>query len=225
MVETEGLYNPFVLPALQRAGYVGSWPHPEIHDARLDYSQRERSAGADDLMIKPSSATISVGTALDFGGIGKGYLLDQLADLLDTKHVKDYWLSLGGDIICNGFDSEDKPWKIGLASAEQPDTTAASITNTNGQKMAIATSGITKRGRDGWHHIIDPRTGLSAKTDILAASLGLQNATAADVYATCLIVLSSKAAETFMNTRNITDVLLQVRHTGQVELKRYGAVA
>src|SRR5579883_1666675 len=37
---TEGLYNPFILPALQRAGYVHSMVSDHTHDPVDDFSDR-----------------------------------------------------------------------------------------------------------------------------------------------------------------------------------------
>lgn len=218
---TNGLYNPFVLPALQRAGYIGSWPTPEKHDENLNYSSR-KIVPADKLVINKSSAHIPANSALDFGGIGKGYLLDQLADFLGTQHVKGYWLSLGGDIICGGFDAEKQPWKIGIADSQNPEILLEHITNQSGKRLAIATSGTTKRKGENWHHIIDPRTAKPAKTDIRMTTLTYNNATAADVYATCAVILGSNQAELFIKQHDITTTLLQIGHNDLVQVKRYG---
>ena len=222
--QTDGLYNPFTLPALQQAGYIGSWPTPARHDTNLNYASR-KVVNADRLLLDGSIATIPENSALDFGGIGKGYLLDQLAHYLDKQGINDYWLSLGGDIICRGFDLEDKPWKIGIADCENQERTLDFIVNETGDHLAVATSGITKRKGAGWHHIIDPRTGKPADTDIMAITITGDNATAADVYATCLVILGSDAAETFIEDHKIPAALLQVHRANGMHVERYGGLA
>lgn len=194
---TAGLYNPLLLPALQTAGYKGSWPEPDIVNKNLDYSLRKSNNTK--ILIDKATQEVQIpkDTAIDFGGIGKGYLLDELAHLLDTKHVKDYWLSLGGDIICSGYDLDNTNWRISISSANNPGESYKIIENKKAKKLAIATSGITKRKGQNWHHIIDPRTGLPAKTDILTATVSSENSVDADVFAKCIVILGKNDADDF----------------------------
>jgi thiamine biosynthesis lipoprotein len=210
--QTNGLYDPFILPELQRAGYINSWPHPERTEGAIDY--RDRTLGnISSLQLGDDWAYIPKSTALDFGGIGKGYLLDQLADLLEENHITDYWLSLGGDIICKGYDNDHGEWEIAVEDARHGSEVAETIQNTNGRKMGIATSGTIKRkgshaGHD-WHHIIDPRTGGPARTDLSTATVIAQSAVLADVYAKALIILGSKEALIFMQEHQLERCILQ----------------
>lgn len=221
---TEGLYNPFVLPALQRSGYIGSWPRSDVYDQSLNYSLRQVVA-IDQLIINQTSALIPANSAIDFGGIGKGYLLDQLADYLEKSGVNNYWLSLGGDIISSGFDHAGQPWKIGVADAHDDEQAIETITNLDGHRMALATSGTTIRKGIGWHHIIDPRTGQPAHTDTLTvtvkASPPAGGGVAADIYAKCLIILGSKQAKRFVADKNISAIVQTLTHSGEKAL-HYG---
>lgn len=207
---TKGLFNPFVLPALQTAGYKGSWPSVDKFSAELDYSARQNLQSLKNLKLSKNSICLPSNSALDFGGIGKGYLLDELTNLLDTKHVKDYWISLGGDLICKGFNLEGQPWQVAIAAAENEDEMETLISNENGHKQAIATSGITKRRGSNWHHIIDPRTFKPAITDVLTASVvSTYSATAADIVAKCLVIDETFINHEFKNKYKITDIILQ----------------
>jgi len=218
---TDGLYNPLILPALQQAGYVSSWLKPQSSGGSLDFSKRQFKTTSK-MVVTASAVKIPDETALDFGGIGKGYLLDQLASYLDTKHVKDYWLSLGGDIICGGYDLDKKPWEIGLAHAKTTRKVIQAVVNKSGKKMAVATSGITKRAGPGWHHIIDPRTGRPAETDILSATVVSTSATKADIFAKCLVILGSQTAPSFLAEKSDISALLQVWHNKHIGIETYG---
>lgn len=129
---------------------------------------------------------------------------------------------MGGDIVCGGFNLEKRPWRIGIADCRTPEKLLNHIENRTGGRLAVATSGITKRNGDGWHHIIDPRSSEPARTDIMAATLTFGNATEADVFATCMIIAGSDKAEAFMKQRGITTALLQTCHNDTVRIKRYG---
>ena len=42
-------------------------------------------------------------TKLDFNAIAKGYAVDILADLLESKRIKNYLIDIGGEIKSNGI--------------------------------------------------------------------------------------------------------------------------
>lgn len=184
---TNGLFNPFVLPALQKAGYKGSWPHPETATNQLDFSERE-IVQPEHLNITPTTARIPKMAALDFGGIGKGYALDKLAQLLAENSVENFWLSLGGDIICQGKDVTNQPWSVAIAGQSSDEQIIANIENKPGELLAIATSGVTKRRGADWHHIIDPRTQQPSNSNVLTATVISLSATEADIYAKSLVI-------------------------------------
>lgn len=214
-IKTGGIYNPFVLPALQSLGYSGSWPNTKTIQPGTDY-RKGQIVTIENLEIGDDWLKIPSNTALDFGGCGKGYMLDQLAKHLAARNVDNYWLSLGGDIICSGHSSHGEPWEIAIQEAIQDTNTAntiGSFYNTNDSLMAIATSGTTKRKGDDWHHIIDPRTGLPAETNILTASVRCDSAIEADVMAKCLVIVGLSDWETFAKQQQIEELIIQSNST------------
>ncbi len=218
---TEGLYNPFVLPILQRVGYKGSWPHVASSGEAPDFSDRKFAKGTS-LQSGTTTVTMPSNTALDFGGIGKGYALDQLALQLQRQAIENYWLSFGGDILASGTDTDGSQWAIDISHALDPDTTCATF-RVGPERYAVATSGIVKRAGEGWNHLIDPRTGQSTKTDILSATVAVDSGTAADVYAKCLVLAGSKEAPKLAKKLGISHYMLQTRtKQGTVELIKQG---
>lgn len=205
--DTEGLFNPLILPALQQAGYEGSWPTPDSLGVAPDYS-RNRVVPASEIVITGGTVQLPTNTALDFGGIGKGYLLDRLADVVAVEGCRDFWLSLGGDLVMQGYDEADEPWRIGIARADGAGV-VTEVVNTSGERLSVATSGITKRRGPGWHHLIDPRTARPAETDVLTATACSVSATNADVFAKCLVLLGSADAAGFVRRHKLTQTVLQ----------------
>jgi len=218
--ETAGFYNPLILPGLQKAGYKGSWPNPDKDYDGIDYSSRKIDT-YEQIKIDKTWVQIPKNTALDFGGIGKGYLLDLLSDYLANKKLAGYWLSIGGDIVCNGYDLESKPWQIGVQSADKVDKVVSSITNMNGNKLGIATSGVTKRkgvsNGQNWHHIIDPRTGKSVETTILTVTVTSKQAVNADVFAKSIIIGGKIFADIYKNSGMIDSYYIQTIKDSVVE--------
>jgi len=221
--KTDNLFNPFILPALQRAGYKHSLA--DAKRAGPDYSNRH-VASPDSLEIGSATARIPGDTALDSGGIGKGYLLDLLGSLLAKHKTGNYWISLGGDILVNGSMGESEAWEIDIPNAIDVSKTVATVTVPANQQLAIATSGVTKRKgiqhNKAWHHIIDPSTGEPALTDILTATVCMPNGVLADVYASCIVTLGTNKYVQFMKTHGIKDVMVQTANGEGVAIKIHG---
>jgi thiamine biosynthesis lipoprotein len=174
-----------------------------------------------DIKIDGLNLTIPKDGALDFGGIGKGYLIDQLSSIMIKDGYRDFWISLGGDIVCSGFDLDNKRWKINIANANNNDENATSIfSKEDGSILAIATSGITKRKGEGWHHIIDPRINQSADTDLLTATVLADSATKADVYAKNLIIVGSQESLALAKKDNLK-IWLQKNNNKCIEYLQY----
>jgi thiamine biosynthesis lipoprotein len=219
---TGGLYNPLILPALQSAGYVGSWPRPAKRTASTDYTNR-RMTTPNRIKLTGTQLKIPSDSALDFGGIGKGYLLDQLAEItkLFDAQLAGFWFSLGGDIIARGLSPDSKPWSIGIARAASPDELAGQFVAADGAPIfAVATSGVTKRQGtnhqgQSWHHLIDPRTGAPAKTDLLTVSVRAVSATAAGILAKCAVILGSSEAQRFLRAHSVPEALMQLADAGR----------
>jgi thiamine biosynthesis lipoprotein len=210
---TDGLFNPFVLPALQAAGYKESFI--ENKEVLADYSDRS-FATYDNIKIGDDWAMIPYGTAIDFGGIGKGYLADKLSTITDDVVLNGYWLSIGGDIIAKGKDSNDSFWNIEVQSALNPEKNIARIKLKNADKIGVATSGVIKRkgkynGKD-WHHIIDPGTQSPVLTDILVTTVCLPSALEADIYAKCLVISGLKEFDRFSKNHKIYSSLVQYKN-------------
>ena len=212
--QSGGIFNPFVLPALCRAGYCGSWAGPDGPDEGIDYAGLQQFTGYNQLAISGNLAKIPRNTAIDLGGIGKGYLLDQLSADLEKKGIDNYWLSIGGDIICNGLDADQSPWQIEISNALSPEETVGAVSN-DGKKLALATSGITKRQgffqNKHWHHLIDPASGQPAKTDLLTATVCADTATLADVTAKCFVIAGSEKSNKIRELLAPQKVYLQLR--------------
>lgn len=217
-VQTQGLYNPFILPALQRAGYVRSAAPGYEDDEQEDHSHKTVVA-IDRLQIGTDFATIPYGTALDFGGCGKGYLAEQLGHFLRESGAKGYWLSLGGDIAVFGKDENGNPMRIAVQDARKlDDSLPVYAESSDTHPYALATSGVFRRKNQQdnggtWHHIINPKTQEPAKTDILLATICCRDAALADVLASCAIIEGSKQAGKMLKANGADGWLIQHKLT------------
>ena len=211
-VETGGIFNPFVLPLLQKAGYMKSAVKGFENDVKIDYSDG-RLVEIDKLEIGDDWATIPYGTAIDMGGICKGYLADQLRKTLDKLDINGYWMSLGGDVATSGRDANGNNLSLNIQSANNLDEKSDWTIDCPIKYSAAATSGTFRRKNQysdkTWHHIIDPLTLKPAETDVRLATVCADNATRADVLASCAVILGSKKAPDFLKKHGINSALLQ----------------
>lgn len=181
-----GLYNPLILPDLQRAGYVGSWPSPETIGKTLDF--RSRHAESNQVSLTSHTITLPPEAALDFGGIGKGYALDALADIAERAGCTDFWFSLGGDVILRGTEDAGMPWRVLLDAIQAEEIQDVIATVSQKGRTAIATSSRMKRRGTNWHHIIDPRSGQPAVSSIESVTVASGQGVYADVLAKCMLI-------------------------------------
>ena len=226
-IETGGLYNPFVTPALQNAGYKKSALPGYENDKQIDYSNR-RVVANEKLEIGDTWALMPYNTAIDLGGIGKGYLADKIGEILHKFSVQGYWLSFGGDISTFGMDENGNNITLDIQNANNLNFTTNWIINCPTNNFAIATSGAMKRVNqedDGdWHHIIDPATLKPAKSDIKMATVCADTVTRADVLASCAIILGSKKAPAFLKKHGVKSALLQcIDENGVLFEKKFGS--
>ncbi|MFT3930044.1 MAG: FAD:protein FMN transferase [Spongiibacteraceae bacterium] len=102
------------------------------------------------------------GMRIDLGGIAKGYAVDQGADILLARGIKNAIVTAGGDSRILG-DRRGRPWMVGIKNPREENKSAVALPL---EDTAISTSGDYERyfmdGERRVHHIINPKTGKSA---------------------------------------------------------------
>jgi thiamine biosynthesis lipoprotein len=137
------------------------------------------------------------GTAFDLDGVAKGWIADRALALLD-RHPGAL-VDADGDIAIR--TAQDDSWEISVADPRTPGAELAVFVLPGGRlgaRYGIATSGISIHrwtAPDGVrHHLIDPRTGRPAATDIVQATVLAGSASAAEAWAKTAVVLGLVAA-------------------------------
>jgi FAD:protein FMN transferase len=119
---------------------------------------------------------------LDFGGLGKGYLIDIISGLLLEEKIDSFCIDAGGDILCHNL--KDK-LRIGLENPKNFMQVVGVVELQNGNLCASAGS---RRKWDKFHHILDPKT-LKSPEGILATWVMAKETIIADGLATCLFLV------------------------------------
>jgi thiamine biosynthesis lipoprotein len=178
---TGGLVNAAVLPQLVAAGYDVSIEEVRRRDAGFGAAARGVAhAGmpaaplGDVLELGPGWARVRAGCAIDLGGVGKGWLADRLAERLENAVV-----NLGGDLRAVGGGIDTRGWPVELCDGSRLLVRDA----------GVATSGVRGRRWSGGHHLIDPRTGCPASTDVAAVTVVACDALHAEALAKAAAIL------------------------------------
>lgn len=193
--ETRGLVNPLIADALIAAGYDRSFDDlgGDIADLGGPIDQPSVPMLADVLEnAEEHSLRLPKGARLDFGGVAKGWAAQQSVQALSLYGPA--LLSAGGDVAVSGRRADGEPWKIGV---EDPWQRAEFLEYIYLEQGGVATSGKdyhhwVKAGANQ-HHIIDPRTGLPAETDVLTATVIAPNCMLAEAFAKVVVISGSQA--------------------------------
>ena len=192
--QTRGRFDISVLPALVHHGYThaptGSLPAPRVDGQIIGV--------CGGIIVNPARGTITVpaGSAIDLGGIGKGFAADLVAEELVRAGAAGALVSMGGDIAVRGRGLADPFWEIGVEDPLEPPRHIATIGVRSG---GVATSGTTVRrwtSPDGQtaHHLIDPSTALPATTTLLTATVLAADTATAEVFATAAMLADGPGA-------------------------------
>jgi thiamine biosynthesis lipoprotein len=177
---SSGLFDPTVLRNLQAAGYDRSFELVAESQGRPHASPAK--ANWSDVRLDASSRAVTLpeGTGIDLGGIGKGWAVDRLADMLSTPCM----VNGGGDIFVRGRPPDAESWRVGVTDPFRPEQDLAVLKVTD---AGVATSSSLKRS---WrssglmqHHLIDPRTGRPSDSDAVQVTVVAASAMLADFHA------------------------------------------
>ncbi len=203
---TQGLYDPALLEQLVRIGYDRTFDEVPL----LSYTPLypgEPGGGWRGIRINSQHQTVTLpeGVKLDFGGIAKGMAVDASIKTLSQNDISCALVNAGGDLAVLGLPPDADQWPIAVPGKEQSWT----IPLLHG---ATATSGIARRhwwqGNKLQHHLLDPRTGQSAQSDLWSVTVVTDRCEQAEVAAKVAFILGSKQASTFLQKHTIGGLLI-----------------
>jgi thiamine biosynthesis lipoprotein len=205
--ETDGLFDPSILPDLKRIGYDRTLDEVRTRvDSTPVASPRTPRPALDQIELDQprSRVRLPVGMELDFGGIAKGWIASEAAALLHT-YARACAVNAGGDMLFVGQPEGQPGWTVQVEDPLDPSRKVAEFEVRSG---AVATSSVAKRTwtQNGQprHHLIDPRTGEPAQTDWLSVTVLAPDLTVAEVYAKTLLMAGPSMLDAIL--RNHPDI-------------------
>jgi len=180
-----GAFDVTVQPLLElyRSSYEdrGGPPFPaEIRRARalIDASR---------IGIEGRRVSLPPGVRVTLDGIAKGYAIDRAIEVLAAMGVRQALVDAGGDVRALGRKG-GAPWRVAL---QNPRDARDHLVVIPLDERAVATSGDYRRYFDRdrrVHHILDPRSGESARA-LISVTVTAATALGADALATAVFVL------------------------------------
>ena len=219
-VMTDGIVDPTVGGAMEAIGYDRDFADVGAGVA-TGGGGGEPAPGWRQVNLDMDAGTIELapGVRLDVGASAKAFAADETAAAANAATGTGVLVSLGGDIAVAGPVPEGG-WTVRVtddhaAPVEAPGQTVALMAG------ALATSSTTVRAWEAGgahvHHIVDPRTGLSAPVVWRTVSVTAPNCVQANAASTAAVVLG-RAAEAWLRERSMAARLVSragtVAHVG-----------
>ena len=175
-----GLVNVAVLPSMLAIGYTR--PLTEGATVATLEGARPLIALPDVLSVRRGAARVASGSALDLGGIAKGWMADRLCEALGPSALA----NLGGDLGAVGAGPEGSGWPVAVAG-----------TTLMLRGQGAATSSVRCRRWGEVHHLIDARTGLPARTGLEEVSVVAAGGFEAEVVAKTALLVGPELAPAY----------------------------
>jgi thiamine biosynthesis lipoprotein len=219
--QSDGLVRPTVLAALEAAGYDRSFEAIDQGRTTRDHIGMVARAGAATEAKRPAplalhsasadwrtivldqrthAVRLPAGVRLDLGGVAKGWAAEQAARRLAAAGPA--LVDAGGEIAVSGPMADGSPWPIAIANPLAHEESLGLLLLVQG---AVATSGRDyrrwMRGGVEQHHIIDPRSGQPAETDVLSATIVAPDGPSAEMAAKVALILGSRTGLVWLDAR------------------------
>ncbi|MEQ1760015.1 MAG: FAD:protein FMN transferase [Vicinamibacterales bacterium] len=148
------------------------------------------------------------GMSAHLGGIGKGYAVDRVAEILHKAGLRDFLIQFGGDLYVSGL-RDGRPWTLGIRDPRGPaDRTFAAVALSD---ATFSTSGDYERFfmADGrrYHHILDPDTGEPAR-GARSVTIVAKTGAVADALSTGVFVMGPDAGMALVERLPDVDALI-----------------
>jgi len=190
---SHGIFDPTIIDALEAAGYDRSIDQIREQGTQVRAPSRSIRPGRwrkIHLDAQAHTVTLPADLRLDLGGIGKGWAADRAAAMLQPLGAG--LVNAGGDLRAWGDQLDAEPGQGWVVAVDDPFWPGGDLAWMWVKEGALATSTTARRRWLGGHHLVDPRTGRPAETDLVSASVSAPTTVQAEVAAKVVLILGSQ---------------------------------
>lgn len=197
---TKGYFDPTVGVLVDAWGF-GPGAALEMDSTRVD--SLLQFVGLEKVQLSPDSRIVMElpGIRLDFNAIAKGYAVDRLGLMLEDRGVSDYLVEVGGELRTLGINQlKQQAWVVGIDDPQVVDGREIKQIISLSDR-AMASSGNYRKFRvdsitgQKYVHTIDPRSGFTKNSRILAVSVLAETCMEADAYATAFMAMDLESSQ------------------------------
>lgn len=176
---TSGLFDPTIIDLLETWGYKKSFEENNFQELerrnelqdKLKYILNNRKSYKDIGLTNISdeyAIKLQEGQRIDLGGVGKGFAIDRAFDILHSFGLEHFLIDAGGDIRVSGQNiQENRNWQVELWQHNNDSMSNKSKTIVYLESGdSICCSGKWMRQYQNFHHLLSPKTGSPATTNI-----------------------------------------------------------
>ena len=207
---TDGLFDITIAPLVKMWGVNSDTPHVLTDD---NISKTLSLVNYEDIILNKNKQEIMLAKEnqqIDLGGIAKGYIADLVIDFYKKNNVESALVNIGGNIKVLGRKSPSDLWKVGIYKPEKHSSDI--LCSLSVEDMSVVTSGTYERAfmknNKLYHHILNPRTGYPAKTDIASITIVNESSLLCDGLSTPLLIIGAYDASQFMKQNNIEGIII-----------------
>ena len=165
--------------------------------------------GSERIAVDGDTVSLASGASIDLGGIGKGYASDMVKEIFENSGIKSGTASLGGNVYVHGSKPDGSPWNVAI---QDPKGDGYAVQVSLSDAFVVTSGGYQRyyEAPDGtvYQHILDPKTGYPAESDLLSVSIIGTCGEIADAYSTALYVMGEADATDFWHTHHDFDMIL-----------------
>jgi len=201
---SEGAFDPTVMPLVNYWGFGAEERRPvtSVDSALIDslkmlvgFNKVRLIGGENDRLVLKKTEP---GVQLDFSALAKGYGVDAIGRLLESKGVKDYLVEIGGEVGARGVNKQGEKWTIGVNQPSETSQLTDFVAVLSLDNQGMATSGNYRNFYEvngvKYSHTINPKTGFPERNTLLSATIIAQYCMYADALATACMVMGTDAA-------------------------------
>ncbi|WP_111671162.1 FAD:protein FMN transferase [Algoriphagus litoralis] len=198
---SEGYFEPTLYPLLKSWGF--SFEQREQMDT-TKVADLIDLIGFDKMIHATDSGYFAAkpGVMLDITGLGEGYAIDKLVEVVERNQISDYMVEIGGEMKAKGMNSRKTVWTIGIEDPAKAEMgiTSSMLTKVELDNRSISSSGNYRKfyiDEEGNRraHILDPKTGFPVSHTMVSVSVLAPSATQADALATAFMAMGPEKAK------------------------------
>lgn len=157
--------------------------------------------------------------SINLSAIAKGYGVDEIARLLQSKKIEHYLVEIGGEVANKGRNARSDDWRIAIETATSERGIQRVI---RPQGMGIATSGDYRNyfEKDGkrFSHTIDPTNGFPITHALASITVLHPQTMMADAFATAMMVMGPEQSLEFAQKNQLAILMLVKDSSGFKEV-------